>query len=227
VNTMAEPALRAGWEGVNSQWMEALDVESGRLYYIRIEMNSAHDVRPTGETAWEAPPGFLVRGELVAALSKAQSEVNDEAAFLARVRQRFPPPPSPPPATVSPTEVVSLRQQLAKLDAEKQELELAVSQAQAAADAANAARLAAEARAAAGAGASMPAPPLGAALQRPSWKRGASQRFGSGAVQPPPPPEWARAMSRGASGYGPYDGYAAAAQPPPPATLGRKMSGAI
>ena len=228
---MAEPLLRAGWEGVNSEWMEALDVGSGRLYFIRMEMNGAHDVRPTGLTEWEAPPGFLVRGELVAALSKAQSEVNDDAAFLARVRQRFPPPPPPPPAAASPTEVASLRQQVAKLEAEKQEMELAVSQANAAADAANAARLAAEARAAAGAGgasaSSTPAPPLGSALQRPSWKRGASQRFANGAAQPPPPPEWARAMSRNASGYGPYDAYDADSQPPIPGRLGRKMSGAI
>lgn len=39
--------------------------------------------------------------------------------------------------------------------------------------------------------------------------------------------EWARAMSRNASGYGPYDAYDADSQPPIPGRLGRKMSGAI
>ena len=31
---------------VNTRWMEALDVGSGRLYFVRLETNAAGDARP-------------------------------------------------------------------------------------------------------------------------------------------------------------------------------------
>ena len=74
---------------VNERWMEALDTTTGRVYFLELEMNDAGEVRPTGSTAWEPPPGFLTRNDLLAALL-------DDDAFLARVRQRFPPPATPP-----------------------------------------------------------------------------------------------------------------------------------
>merc|ERR1719197_1773706 len=84
---------------VNETWMEAIDTDSHRLYFVKLEVSEAGDaVRPQGETAWEAPPGFLVRHELVAALSSvvqpsggsAEVAQEDEDAFLAKVRERFP-----------------------------------------------------------------------------------------------------------------------------------------
>jgi hypothetical protein len=75
---------------VNERWMEALDTATGRIYFIELEANSLGDVRPSGNTEWQAPKGFLTRMELVAALT-------DDAAFLSRVRHRFPPPSAPPP----------------------------------------------------------------------------------------------------------------------------------
>ena len=82
---------------VNDDWMEALDVGSGRLYFVQLEKNASGDsVKPSGETSWEPPKGFLVRQQLVHALARALA-AGDDASFLSRVRERFPPPSTPPP----------------------------------------------------------------------------------------------------------------------------------
>lgn len=211
--------------------MEALDVGSGRLYFVRLETNAAGDsVRPLGETSWEQPEGFLVRQELVAALSATLHErggapTEDDATFLAKVRERFPPPSTPPP---SGRDVAELLERVRQLEAEKAAL---AERAEAAEEEAAAARSQASAPPMGSSAPSCGVPPaLGNVLQRPSWKRGASSKFTmpGGALTPdaglpPPPPKWA--LEKAMSGGGPYDGAAEASAPGP--SLNRRQSGAI
>jgi len=86
-----------GFLDVNSKWLEALDSSSGeqRVYYID---------RSTQETAWVPPEPFMDRSALaasymalVAEIERSELECDDDAAFLSKVRQRFPPPPRQPP----------------------------------------------------------------------------------------------------------------------------------
>lgn len=109
---------------VNLSWMEALDVDSGRLYYVRIQeaatTNEQGDVRPTGETSWDPPEGFMVRRELCEALSAALissrangSTTTDEESFLAKVRARFPPPSA---STSVEREMAELRRRVKELE---------------------------------------------------------------------------------------------------------------
>ena len=101
-------ALKTFEPSVNETWMEALDTASGRLYFVKLEVSASGDaVKPQGDTSWQPPAGFLVRHELVAALSVALDNQNnssssgaggsadDEAAFIEKVKQRFPPPSTP------------------------------------------------------------------------------------------------------------------------------------
>ena len=179
-------------------WMEALDVGSGRLYFIRLADNT---------TSWEQPEGFLTRKELVTAHAQLlQSSTGDEASFMARVRERFPPPVAPPPASAAP-----------ELEEQVRQLTTQVEQLMTASAAARSEKLALEAtveRLSAGGCAEGDAPPpscvappmLGTAAKMPggSWKRGASAKWGAldPPTPPPPPPEWAVQMSRGASSHG-------------------------
>jgi len=186
---------------VNTAWMEALDMGSGRLYYIKLDTN---------ETSWECPSQFLVRADLVAAHATALEQLRqhpaasaadgDDAAFLARVLERFPPPLTPPPAGDAST---ALQAQVQRLEREKAALEQQVTQLSAAAQKASAEKAALEQTvaqlntvSASGAPPSC-ASPSGA--KPPSCKRGASARFNL-AAPPPPPPEWALQMSKGSSG---------------------------
>ena len=196
---------------VNERWMEALDVGSGRLYFVRLEKNSAGDsVKPQGETSWEPPSGFLVRQQLVHALAKALAKDSD-SAFLARVRERFPPPQTAPPPAAADDDVKQLHAQIAQLESEK------------------AALLARAERAEANTPQLPPRPMLASMTSRPgSWKRGASQRFSTIAEQPPEPPAWA--LAKAVSGVGPYFEGPSDDDPPavrPPSTLNRKVSGGI
>ena len=155
--------------------MEALDVGSGRLYFVRLEYNADGDVRPIGETSWERPPGFLLRREMCQEMSNALTSKSSAPAaesdevFLARVRQRFPPPATPPPTEL---EIQSLRQRLAEAEAR----------------ASNSSQPATK-----------PPPMLADANQRPSWKRGASAKFVGMQAQVPPPPQWALAAVGGST----------------------------
>ena len=94
-------ALKTFEPSVNETWMEALDTASGRLYFVKLEVSASGDaVKPQGDTSWQPPAGFLVRHELVAALSVALDNQNnssssgaggsadDEAAFIEKVKQR-------------------------------------------------------------------------------------------------------------------------------------------
>lgn len=109
----------AGFDAaVNQRWLEALDVNSGRIYFMELELNAAGDVRPTGQTSWEAPPGFLVRREMIMYLQSALQALEDDA-FLAKVRDRFPPPSTGTPAE---REVMQLRARVAELEASRAEL---------------------------------------------------------------------------------------------------------
>jgi hypothetical protein len=232
-------ALKTFEPSVNETWMEALDTASGRLYFVKLEVSASGDaVKPQGDTSWQPPAGFLVRHELVAALSVALDNQNnssssgaggsadDEAAFIEKVKQRFPPPSTPPPSTLAEREAAELRDRVVQLEEEKEmlahQLEAAQMKAEAAqmAVAATAAQLAANGQQASGAASSSSAPPpmLDQAVQRPSWKRGASSRFGNlGAVpeQPPPPPPWA--LAKATSGADPYG----LSMPSPRMALGR------
>jgi hypothetical protein len=114
---VASGAMAAFDVAMNTQWMEALDIDSGRLYYIHLA---------THQTSWDCPEGFLVRSRLVDALASTLASGGagggeGEAAFLARVRERFPPPASPPPAA-SAAELDSLRAQLEALRVESDAL---------------------------------------------------------------------------------------------------------
>ena len=62
---LAGPKMASFDSAVNMAWMEALDVGTGRLYYIKLQTN---------ETSWECPEGFLERKALVAAHAKALTE---------------------------------------------------------------------------------------------------------------------------------------------------------
>ena len=214
---------------VNESWMEAIDAATNRLYYVRLQVSNHGDaVRPHGDTAWEPPPGFLVRHELSAALASALAASGgggggggdggggDEKAFLAKVRARFPPPTAPP------KEMSELRNRIAELEEEKEAL-------YARAEAAE--KALAEARsAAAGSNGSVPAPPASLTqAQRPSWKRGASARFtgadlGAIAEQPPPPPPWA--LAKADSGAGPFD-LAPAMRRGSQGVVGGRVSGSV
>ena len=159
---MAAAEPKAFDAAVNLAWMESFDASSGRLYYIQ---------RETNETSWECPPGFCERRALVAAHAKVLSGgsgPSDEAAFLARVRDKFP----PPPPAADADELATMRHTIQQLLADKAALEQKVQQL--------------------GAEPSCPAPPkLGSQPPKPpSWNRGASARFLL-AEQPPRPPEWA------------------------------------
>lgn len=112
-------------EDTNMAWMEALDVGSSRLYFIKLDNN---------ETSWECPPGFLVRKDLVRQHAKLLQEVAsggggkadmDDAAFLARVRERFPPPAVPPPGE----DATALQARVAVLEQEKATLQAALAEA--------------------------------------------------------------------------------------------------
>ena len=207
---------------VNDDWMEALDVGSGRLYFVQLEKNASGDsVKPSGETSWEPPKGFLVRQQLVHALARALA-AGDDASFLSRVRERFPPPSTPPPgnAPVAATaataadaeELARLRAQVAQLESDKAALLTRAETAEASIPQLP------------------PRPPMLGEMSKPgSWKRGASQRFGTIAEQPPEPPTWA--MAKAQSGVGPYfEGPSMdnvfSPQPPQP-TLNRRVSGGI
>lgn len=169
---------------VNETWMEALDVGSGRLYFVKLEVNRSGDVRPLGETSWEAPEGFLVRRDLCAALAdasaQAQKQESDEE-FMARVRQRFPPPATPPPSSAAEVELERLRYQASQFEGERIALQQRVQQL--------------EAQLAAATPAAAPSP----GMPKPSWKRGASAKFVGVQQQIPPPPAWA--LSKSSSGY--------------------------
>jgi hypothetical protein len=166
---------------VNTEWLEAIDTGTGRLYFVRLEHSeNGESVRPQGETSWTPPDGFLVRQQLVTALSNALASgggkpaEDNEAMFLAKVRQRFPPPSTPPPANADTAE---LKARIAQLEEELQ--------------------------------AARAAPPKLADAQRPSWKRGASAKFadpsalGTVVEQPPPPPAWALSKGNSRSGVAP------------------------
>ena len=198
---------------VNEHWMEAIDAGSGRLYFVRLQKSeTGHAVRPVGETSWEAPAGFLTRHELVAKLSSALSQQTsgegsiDDDVFLARVLARFPPPATPPPATAENKAAAALRNRVVELEEANETLRARCEAAEA--EVAEAQRQAAQALSATGSGTSgAAAPPSLGAAQRPSWKRGVSQRFlssdGLSVDQPPPPPPWALAKLQ--SGAGPFD----------------------
>ena len=180
---------------VNEEWMEAIDAASNRLYYVRLELSPAGDsVRPhpEGITSWDAPNGFLGRLDLVAALSSAihGASTDDEAAFLAKVRARFPPPSTPPSASAAERELAELRHRVVQLEEEKKALFARV-EAAAVAQVTNMSTSGA------------PPPASGQAAERPSWKRGASSKFALGVDAPPPPPEWA--LAKAGSGLGPVD----------------------
>ena len=89
---MASVAINSA---INSEWIEALDPATQRMYFISLA---------THQTAWEPPEGFLDRKELTAKVESLSSEVSrleaecSDAAFLQRVRDTFPPPATPPPA---------------------------------------------------------------------------------------------------------------------------------
>jgi len=168
--------------GVNSSWLEALDPGSGRLYYVDLT---------THQTAWEAPPTFSDRKQLAVAqhilaaeIAVAESQAAeggagglDEAAFLARIRQRFPPPTTPPPSTAV------MQQRISSLESENADLRRQLQGQGSAADPA-------------------PLPPRlmsrcsSVASSRPSWVRGASAVLEA----PPPPPQWAIQLSRSSCG---------------------------
>ena len=180
---------------VNDDWMEALDVGSGRLYFVQLEKNASGDsVKPSGETSWEPPKGFLVRQQLVHALARALA-AGDDASFLSRVRERFPPPSTPPPgnapvaATAATAATAADAEELARLRAQVAQLESD-----------KAALLTRAETAEASIPQLPPRPPMLGEMSKPgSWK-GASQRFGTIAEQPPEPPlgRWQR--RRAASG---------------------------
>ena len=182
-------------EAINKEWMEALHVETGRLYYVRLEaiaIDGIEAVKPTGETSWTPPNGFLVRQELCKALTVAIAKSEDESAFIDKVKQRFPPPVEPPPHERERSE---MRERIAQLEQANAEL---VQRAEAA-----------EAASASGGGAEAAAAVAAAEPPKPSWKRGASARFTSSASfgalveEPPPPPPWALSRKT-SSGIGPY-----------------------
>ena len=164
-------------DAVNTSWLEALDITTGRIYFVHLESKDGELVRPTGKTSWDAPPGFLVRRELVGYLRSALNAVDDEAAFLAKVRDRFPPPPIP---TTPEREVEQLRARVAQVEEACAELKARAE--------------AAEANAQSQAGESQ-APP--------TWKRGASSKWAGTVREPPPPPAWMLAKKTSSMGlYG-------------------------
>ena len=186
---------------VNTEWMEALDVDSGRFYFIKLDSN---------ETSWECPPGFLIRKDLVAAHAKLIGSVAgansgcmaapiDDTAFLAHVRKRFPPPVTPQSwGGDDVKELNKLKAKVAELEAQKADLQAALT-----ATTSEKALLeqTLEALSTCGSmGAAPPscvAPPMLSAAEAmlSSWKRGASQRF-AGVEMPPAPPPWAICQSK-------------------------------
>mmetsp|Transcript_8508 Transcript_8508/g.17241 ORF Transcript_8508/g.17241 Transcript_8508/m.17241 type:complete len:230 (-) Transcript_8508:580-1269(-) len=195
---------------VNTAWMEALDMGTGRLYFIKLDNN---------ETSWECPPNFKVRVDLVAEHAKALESLKsggpssagvDDCAFLARIRERFPPPATPPPAGGNGNSA-ALKAQVEQLQRDKLALQEQVERLKVAAETASAEKATLEqtveqltlnaAAVSAGGGAppSCVGPPsLGSGPKAPSWTRGASVRFAN-AQLPPPPPDWALQMSKGSS----------------------------
>ena len=187
-------------EQTNLAWMEALDVGSGRLYFIKLANN---------ETSWECPSGFLVRTDLVHAHAKllsngsgSRAEMGDEE-FLARVRQRFPPPstpqltPSDPEAlsalqlrvTELETENAALRAAAAKASTEKAGLVQTIEQLSLAPT-----NVGTAPPSCVGPPSCVAPPALGNGVKPPSWQRGASMRFAN-TEGPPPPPAWAMAQT--------------------------------
>ena len=78
---MASVAINSA---INSEWIEALDPATQRMYFISLT---------THQTAWEPPEGFLDRKELTAKVESLSSEVTrleaecSDAAFLQRVKE--------------------------------------------------------------------------------------------------------------------------------------------
>lgn len=202
---------------VNNSWMEALDVGTGRFYFIRLATN---------ETSWERPAGFLDRKDLVRAHAEVLASTStaapamDDATFLARVRERFPPPAMPPKANDG--ELQALKARVAALEGENASLQTSVAEARTektaleqtietlqlsmgAAPPSCVAPPSFTMQTSANRGSLTRLPPALGTLDEggkpPSWKRGASARFAN-AEPPPPPPAWAVQMSRGASAYG-------------------------
>jgi hypothetical protein len=122
---------------VNTAWMEALDMSSRRLYFIKLDTN---------ETSWECPTDFKVRVDLVAEHAKALESMRSgstsavgegDATFLSRVRERFPPPATLPPAGGDSS---ALKAQVQQLEREKAALQDQVERLAAAAQTASAER---------------------------------------------------------------------------------------
>lgn len=206
----------AEWLETNSRWLEALDPGSGRVYFVDLE---------TQQSSWDAPTHFMDRKELAQALQKASSKPagDDEATFLAKVKARFPAPPTKPPPpkmtsslaedSMSKGKVDELKAENARLQARIAELESRDGSASVAppplppALPSNASfNVAAPPPLPVGvskqASSSPFASPRGGAAPRrvsavPQWKRGASSMLPL--EQPPPPPAWALAMSSNSS----------------------------
>jgi hypothetical protein len=186
---------------VNTEWMEALDVGSGRFYFINLNSN---------ETSWECPPGFLIRKDLVAAHAKligsgagansgCMTAPIDDIAFLARVRERFPPPVTPQSGGGDDVnELKKLKAKVVEMDAQKADLQAALTAATS--EKALLEQILETLSAGPSMGAAPPscvAPPMLSAAEAmlPTWKRGASQRF-AGVEMPPAPPPWAICQSK-------------------------------
>ena len=186
---------------VNTEWMEALDVDSGRFYFIKLDSN---------ETSWECPPGFLIRKDLVAAHAKligsgagansgCMTAPIDDIAFLARVRERFPPPVTPQSGGGDDVnELKKLKAKVVEMDAQKADLQAALTAATS--EKALLEQTLETLSAGPSMGAAPPscvAPPMLSAAEAmlPTWKRGASQRF-AGVEMPPAPPPWAICQSK-------------------------------
>ena len=41
-------------DAVNTSWLEALDITTGRIYFVHLESKDGELVRPTGKTSWDA-----------------------------------------------------------------------------------------------------------------------------------------------------------------------------
>ena len=196
---MASVAINSA---INSEWIEALDPATQRMYFISLT---------THQTAWEPPEGFLDRKELTAKVETLSSEVSrleaecSDAAFLQRVRDTFPPPATPPPAAGGGDGGAAS----AALEAENAELRARVQALERELAAAAPAPVKAARRGTAPPSLVMPPPLPGVAPPKPQWARGASALVD----EPPPPPAWAASLAKSKSSL--HVVQEAPAMPPP------------
>ena len=185
----------AEWLEINSRWLESLDPGSGRTYFVDLE---------TQQSAWDAPTHFMDRKELAQALQKADVGLkskpasDDEATFLAKVKARFPAPPTkpPPPKTTSPLADTMSKGKVDELKAENARLRDRVAELESADRAPPPLPPARPSNASFNVAAPPPLPvgrPPRRVSELPQWKRGASSMLPL--EQPPPPPAWALSMS--------------------------------